>query len=95
MTIEHPAELNAIIYALFSAPGLDREAAAGMVKSMLAGQYFLDRPAAYSRAIEQALAQPDPVTAALEPPFSETEVRKFLRLVHEELAKAKPWPATT
>lgn len=91
MTIEHPGEINALVYTLFSAPGLEREDAANLVRTILRGEYFPRGPAAYSEAIEQALAQPDPVTAALEPPYDEDRVRRFLRLIHEELEKVKPW----
>ncbi|MET8762697.1 hypothetical protein [Lentzea sp. NPDC004782] len=91
MTIEHRAELNSVIYGLFRAPALDRETAASMVEAMLVREYFVDGPAAYSTAIAQALGQPDPVTADIEPPYGEAEVRAFLRLVHEELEKHKPW----
>jgi hypothetical protein len=91
MTIEHRAELNSVVYGLFRAPALDRETAASMVEAMLVREYFVDGPAAYSVAIAQALGQPDPVTADIEPPYSEAEVRAFLALVHEELEKHKPW----
>ncbi|MBB5953814.1 hypothetical protein FHS29_000384 [Saccharothrix tamanrassetensis] len=91
MTIDHRAELNSVIYGLFRAPALDRDTAASMVEAMLAREYFVDGPEAYSRAITQALGQPDPVTADIEPPYGETEVRAFLQLVNEELDKAKPW----
>ena len=86
MTIDYPGEMDALIYPLFSAPGLGGETAAALVKTMLAGEYFPHSPAAYSKAIEQALAQSDPVTAALEPPYGEAEVREFLRPVHDALA---------
>ncbi|MDT8914674.1 hypothetical protein [Amycolatopsis sp. PS_44_ISF1] len=92
MTIEHRGELDALVYPLFSAPGLDRDEAASLVRAMTRGEYFPHSMAAYSTAIEQALAQPDPVTAALGPPYTETQVRDFLRLLHEELEKVKPWP---
>jgi hypothetical protein len=92
MTIDYPGEINALVYTLFSAPGLRREEAAALVRTILRGEYFPRGPAAYSKAIEQALAQPDPVTEALEPPYSEAQVREFLRLIHDELEKAKPWP---
>ncbi|MEV0675526.1 hypothetical protein AB0I60_03280 [Actinosynnema sp. NPDC050436] len=91
MTIDHRAELNSVIYGLFRAPGLTREVAASMVEAMLVREYFVDGPEAYSRAIAQALAQSDPVTADIEPPYGETEVRAFLHLVHEELERHKPW----
>ncbi|WP_433260098.1 hypothetical protein ACQPZF_23090 [Actinosynnema sp. CS-041913] len=91
MTIDHRAELNSVIYGLFRAPGLDREVAASMVEAMIAREYFVDGPEAYARAITQALAQADPVTADIEPPYGETEVRAFLQLVNEELEKQKPW----
>jgi len=91
MTIEHRAELNSVIYGLFRAPALDRETAASMVEAMLVREYFVDGPEAYSKAIAQALGQPDPVTADIEPPYGEAEVRAFLGLVHEELEKHKPW----
>ncbi|GAA4667701.1 hypothetical protein [Amycolatopsis sacchari] len=94
MAIENSGELDGIIYTLFSAPSLDREEAASLVRAMARGEYFTRGMAAYSRAIEQALRQPDPVTAALEPPYSEAQVREFLALVYDELQKAKPWPGT-
>lgn len=91
MAIEHRAELNAVIYGLFRAPSLDREVAASMVEAMIAHEYFLDGPQAYSQAIAQALGQPDPVTADLQPPFNEADVRAFLALVHQELDRTKSW----
>ncbi|XVV07393.1 hypothetical protein ACQPW3_19225 [Actinosynnema sp. CA-248983] len=91
MAIEHRAELNAVVYGLFRAPSLDREVAASMVEAMIAREYFVDGPEAYEKALAQALSQPDPVTADLEPPYGEAQVRAFLKLVHEELVKAKPW----
>jgi hypothetical protein len=94
MTIDYRGEMDALIYPLFSSPSLDRDEAASLVQAMLRGEYFPHTPAAYSKAIEQALAQSDPVTKALEPPYTEMQVRGFLRLIHEELQKAKPWPAT-
>lgn len=92
MTIEYRAEMDGLIYPLFSASRLGREQAAALVKTMLRGEYFSQSPAAYFKAIEQALGQSDPVTEALEPPYSESEVREFLRLLHGELEKVKPWP---
>ncbi|OLF14296.1 hypothetical protein BLA60_03940 [Actinophytocola xinjiangensis] len=91
MTIEHRAELNSVIYGLFRAPSLEREVAASMVEAMIAREYFLDGPQAYSQAIAQALNQADPVTADLQPPYNEADVRAFLALVHEELEKTRPW----
>ncbi|KAA9165862.1 hypothetical protein FPZ12_005135 [Amycolatopsis acidicola] len=92
MTIDHRGELDALVYPLFSAPSIDRAEAASLVRAMKRGEYFPHSMAAYSKAIEQALGQPDPVTAALEPPYTEGQVREFLALLHEELEKAKPWP---
>ena len=91
MTIEHRAELNSVVYGLFRAPGLSREVAASMVEAMIAREYFVDGPEAYEKAISQALGQPDPVTADLEPPYGEAEVRAFLKLVHEEVVRQKPY----
>lgn len=89
MTIEYPGELNAIIYSLFSAPGLSREGAAALVRTMYRGEYFPSSPAAYLTAIKQALSQDEPVTRQLEPPYKEAEVREFLRLMQDELEKAE------
>jgi hypothetical protein len=94
MTIDHRGEMDALIYPLFSAPSIDRDEAAALVRAMSRGTYFPHTMAAYSTAISQALAQPDPVTAALEPPYTEAQVREFLGLMLEELEKAKPWPGT-
>ncbi|AHI01159.1 hypothetical protein [Kutzneria albida] len=93
MTIAHRAELNSVIYGLFRAPSLERDVATSMAEAMLARKYFSHGPQAYSQAIAQALGQSDPVTADIEPPYGENEVRAFLQLVHEELDKQKPWPA--
>ena len=58
-----------------------------MVEAIIAREYFLDGPRAYSQALNQA----DPVTADLQPPYNEADVRAFLALVHEELEKTRPW----
>lgn len=92
MTIEYPAEVNSVIYGLFRAPELSREVAADMAQAMLLREYFLDGPEAYSTGLKQALSQSDPVTADLNPPYEEGEVRNFLGLLTEELDKLKPWP---
>jgi hypothetical protein len=91
MTIGYPAEVNSVIYGLFRAPDLSREVAAGMAQAMVLREYFMDGPEAYSVSLKQALGQSDPVTADLEPPYDEDEVRRFLTLVIEELDKLKPW----
>lgn len=41
--------------------------------------------------LEQALSQPDPVTAALNLPYEEDDVRTFLGILLAELDKLKPW----
>lgn len=85
MTTEYASEMDHLVHALFSAPGLTEEAAAGMVRSMRHGRYFPRTPERYAEAIEHALARPDSITAKLEPPYSEAEVRAFFAMVHEEL----------
>lgn len=85
MTTDYAGEMNHLVHALFSAPGLTREAAAGMVRSMRHGRYFPRTPDTYAKAIEHALARPDSITARQEPPYSEAEVRAFFAMVLEEL----------
>jgi hypothetical protein len=85
MTTEYPAELDHLVYSLFSAPGLTKESAAALAKTIRVGRYFPSAPERYATAIEQALAQPESITAGMRPPYSEAEVRTFLDLVHKEL----------
>lgn len=85
MTTEYAGEMDHLVYSLFSAPGLTKEAAAGLVNTIRGGRYFPGEPERYAKAIEQALARPDSITAAMRPPYSETEVRTFLGLVREGL----------
>lgn len=85
MTTEYSGEMDHLVYSLFSAPGLTKEAAAAMVTSIRDGRYFPGKPERYAKAIEQALARPDSITAGMRPPYSEAEVRAFLGLVHTEL----------
>lgn len=85
MTTEYSGEMDHLVYSLFSAPGLTREAAAGLAETIRGGRYFPGEPERYAKAIEQALARPDSITEGMRPPYSETEVRAFLDLVREGL----------
>lgn len=85
MTTEYAGEMDHLVYSLFSAPGLTKEAAAGLATTIRGGRYFPGEPERYAKAIEQALARPDSITEGMRPPYSEAEVRAFLDLVHKEL----------
>ncbi len=85
MTTEYSGEMDHLVYSLFSAPGLTKDAAAAMVTSIRAGRYFPSKPERYAQAIDQALARPDSITEGMRPPYREAEVRAFLGLVREEL----------
>ena len=85
MTTEYAGEMDHLVYALFSAPGLTKESAAALAKTIRGGRYFPGDPARYAAAIEQALAQPQSITAGMRPPYSEAQVRGFLGLVRQEL----------
>jgi hypothetical protein len=85
MTTEYPGEMDHLVYSLFSAPGLTTESAAALAKSIRFGRYFPSAPERYAKAIEQALAQPESITAGMRPPYSEAEVRAFLGLVRKQL----------
>jgi hypothetical protein len=85
MTTEYAGEMDHLVYALFSAPGLTRESAAALAKTIRGGRYFPGDPARYAAAIDQALAQPTSITADMRPPYSEAEVRGFFDQVRREL----------
>lgn len=89
MSTAYSAEMEHLVYSLFSAPGLTREAAVGLAKTIRGGRYFPGGPDRYTDAIEQALARPDSITAAMRPPYSEAEVRGFFGLVHAELQRTE------
>jgi len=87
MTIELRVELNSVIYGLFRPPASNARWRRAWSRRMIAREYLLDGPQAYS----QAIAQADAVTADLQPSYNEADVRAFLALVHEELEKIRPW----
>jgi hypothetical protein len=83
--------INQILYG--AAPGrLDDETAERTAQAMVDYRVFVDGPAAYLSAIEQALRSGGTLAGGLPVNLSETEFRDFLSRIRARLIAAQPWP---
>jgi hypothetical protein len=85
--------VNGLLYSVQFDPELN-DAVIDRLTGLILSRRALSRGAAeYLWAIDQALAQDDPLNDAIETPNSDAEFRAFLARLSARLEAERPWPA--